>query len=111
MKILSQKSTWSLWIGLQLLWKLNQNKQLRIEVSFCIFHILNEISQHAELMDFFLDCKSLLIFWGKIINCSQHFKKHWRILSKNAFKKVPHEMDLHPAIVYCVINANWAVIL
>ena len=44
---------------------------------FYIFHIMNEISQHPDLMDTFLVGNHWYIFWEDYqIKCSQHFKKH-----------------------------------
>ena len=44
---------------------------------FCIFHIMNGISQHPDLMDTFLVGNHFHIFWEDYqIKCSQHFKQH-----------------------------------
>ena len=73
---------------------------------FCILHIMNEISQRPDLMDTFLVRNHCHIFCEDYqIKCSQHYKKHEWILSKNIQKKWPQNGPLScfdgSAFVFC----------
>ena len=59
---------------------------------FCILHIMNEISQHPDLMDTFLNGNHFQIIWEDYQNeRSQHFKKQY-------IQKRGHKMDPYPAL-------------
>ena len=72
--------------------------QLRIEVHFVFFNIMNEILQHPELMHTFL-VGNHCHFLGRLSNQMQSiFLEVLMNTIKKLFKKSGHKMDLYPAM-------------
>ena len=65
---------------------------------FCIFHIMNEILQHPELMETFLG-ETIAIFFRKIIKYNAvNISKITNEYYQKIIPKSGHKMDLYPAM-------------
>ena len=65
---------------------------------FCIFHIMNEISQHPELMDTFLVWNYCHIFRKIIKSNAVNISKSTNKYYQKIIQKSGHKMDLYPAM-------------
>ena len=71
---------------------------------FCIFPILNEISQHPELMDTFVVGKLCHIFRNIFKSNTATISKSTNEYYQNIIGKSGHKMDLYPAMWKAVLG-------